>query len=157
MNQTKKKHTVESLFVLIIFAIFMVTSLMIVMIGANVYRGVVADTDANNALRSSCSYIANKVRSADSADAVHVTEINGIEALTIDADYGEESFRTYIYYHEGYLKESFVLEDQPFSPDFGEKVIQVDRFQMQQDGTLLTFSAASDEVPELSLKLNLSA
>ena len=53
MNPSKKNRAIESLFILLIFTVFMVTSLLTVMIGANVYRKVVGGDQINNALRAS--------------------------------------------------------------------------------------------------------
>lgn len=145
MIQSRRGRSVETLFVLIVFCVFMVASLVLVMIGANVYRGVVEDTNANNALRSSFSYLANKVRSADSEGGVHVVTTNGLETLVMDAEYGGTAYRTYIYFEDGYLKELFALRDQEFDPGMGEKVVQTEPLQMREEGGLLVFTSANGQ------------
>ena len=48
MNQrNENKHMVDVLFVIILFCVFAVSALILVMIGANVYKKTVNDMDSN--------------------------------------------------------------------------------------------------------------
>ena len=155
MNPSKKNRAIESLFILLIFTVFMVTSLLTVMIGANVYRKVVGETESNNALRASFSYIANKVRAADANGGVRIEQTDDGPVLCLETDFGGEIFHTYIYHHDGSLREYIAYPEDPFDPQYGDIILEIESFSMEQAGELLTFSASEEDGGKQSLKLRL--
>ena len=56
----KRNHSVDALFALLLYGLFALLSLLLVLIGAQVYRGIVRRTDARSDLRASLSYVANR-------------------------------------------------------------------------------------------------
>jgi hypothetical protein len=150
----KSAHSVETLFTLLVFCLFSVCSLFLVLIGANVYRGIVGDMNANNETRASLSYVSNKVHAAGTGETSLQT-INGKQALVISAQYNGEAYRTYIYEHNGYLMELFTRADNPFTPGDGDKITAISGFQMTQNGNSLNLSATGSDRRTLTLSLQL--
>ena len=105
------RHIVDVLFVLTLFGVFAVSALMIVTIGANVYKKTVANMNNNFTERTAYSYAMEKIRQNDCYDMISVEEIDGIPALAFTQTNGEEEFCTYLYLYEGSLKELFVRKD----------------------------------------------
>ncbi len=151
--QEKRKNAVESLFVLLLFSLFAITSLLIVTIGSNIYHSIVEGTDTNSAVRSSLSYVSNKVRAADSGGNISIQEQDGMEVLIIRQTIEGMVYHTYIYYQDGYLWENFTQAEDFFQPEMGEKVLEVQDFQMKQEGSALHFRAAGANDSGLTLSL----
>ena len=59
----KGKHSVDMVFALLLYGLFALLSLLLVLIGAQVYRSIVRQTEARSDTRASLSYVANKIRS----------------------------------------------------------------------------------------------
>lgn len=60
-----RKHTADTLFVVLLYGLFALLSLLLILIGARVYKRTVEHTEARGDVRASLSYVANKVRAAD--------------------------------------------------------------------------------------------
>ena len=57
----------DMVFALLLYGLFALLSLLLVLIGAQVYRSIVRQTEARSDTRASLSYVANKIRSAEEA------------------------------------------------------------------------------------------
>ncbi len=137
------KHSMSGLFVFLLIGAYMVFSLLLVLIGVQAYKGVVDRTDVNSQVRTTVSYVANKVRAADGM--VLLKEEQGLTVLTIRDDYDEDAYETRIYFNkdesgQGALYEQVAAADEPFDPDLGELVSRVHAFSMTQNGYLLELS-----------------
>lgn len=116
MNQ-EKHFIVDLLFVLALFGVFTVSALVLVTIGAGVYRHTVDDMGNNYEARTSIAYITEKVRQNDNLlsgsgsygeESVSVSALAGQPALMLTQDVNGEIYCTYLYLYNGYLKELFM-------------------------------------------------
>lgn len=148
----KNAHSFDTVFVLSIFCLFAVCSLFLVLIGANDYRGIVGQMDANNETRASLSYVANKVHAAGSGNTA-VETIDGQQALVIASSYNGEEYRTYIYEYKGSLMELFTKAQNPFTPGNGDTITEISAFRMSQAGGKLNLSATGRDRRTLTLSL----
>lgn len=152
---SKNTHSVNAVFVLLIFCLFAVCSLFLVLIGANVYHQIVGKMDSNNETRASLSYVSNKIHSASGRD-VSVASIDGQKTLVIRSDYSGREYKTYIYFHDGYLMEYFTQAENGFSAGSGDKITPVSTFTMDKNGNELSLSVQSQSGRSLSLNLFLT-
>ncbi len=148
-------HAFNAVFVLAVFSLFAVCSLFVVLFGANVYHQMTASLDANNEVRTSLSYVSNKVRAVDGRD-VTVRELGGRQVLVIGRTYGGEAYRTYIYYDRGSLYELFTKAENKFVPGNGDKVTAVSGFSMSKSGGRLILTAAGKDRRTAAVELLLS-
>ena len=138
MKQTQgdsNRHIVDVLFVLALFGVFAACALMLVTIGANVYKKTVANMNDNFTERTAYSYVMEKIRQNDSSDVISIGEIAGVPALTFTRSAGEEEFCTYLYLHEGYLKELFIRKDSFSGTDIlsaGQDIMPLASFTMEE-------------------------
>ena len=65
-TEHEKKHIVDILFVLALFLVFTLSTLTLVLFGANIYQNTVNDMEDNYNARTVCCYILGKFRSNDS-------------------------------------------------------------------------------------------
>lgn len=102
------RHIVDVLFVLALFGVFAASALMLVTLGANIYKQTVASMDNNFTERTVYSYITEKIRQNDTFDAVTAGELDGVPALILTERTDNQEYCTYLYYYDGYLKELYV-------------------------------------------------
>lgn len=105
------RHIVDILFVLALFGVFAASALMLVTLGANVYKQTTADMSRNFSERTAYSYVTEKIRQNDTADAISIEEIDGVQALVFTKRAGEETYCTYLYFYDGHLKELYARKD----------------------------------------------
>ncbi|MCI8376223.1 MAG: DUF4860 domain-containing protein [Lachnospiraceae bacterium] len=139
-----RRHAVNGLLTLLIYGIFALFSLFLVVIGARVYRNIVAAGRENTQLRSSFSYVANKVRmSTRAAGSVRLEEQEGMEVLVLES--GTEGYETRIYYYDGALREAYQASDRPLDPKLGEKLMELSEFRIEETDTGHLVLSAADE------------
>ena len=128
------RHIVDILFVLALFGVFAASALMLVTLGANVYKQTVADMTDNFTERTAYSYVTEKIRQNDTADTVEIGELNGVPALVFTKQSGEETFCTYLYLYDGYLKELYTRKNSFAGNDIlpaGQNILPLNAFTME--------------------------
>ena len=117
MKRSSQRHSIENVFVLVLFAIFAMTIVAVLALGANQYKSLVErDNNAYNK-RIITSYVSAQIRGYDRADAVKVggfaspdvdDEVNTLHLLeTIDGI----RYDLKIYYYQGKVYELFAAEE----------------------------------------------
>ena len=154
MNE-RSPHSVSTVFVLALFSFFAVSSLFLVLIGANVYKGIVADMDANNEMRASLSYVGNKVHAAGT-DGVQLQTFDGQKALVLSSAANGEDYKTYIYEYNGYLMELYTRAQNGFTVGAGDRITPVSGFSMEESGGQLTLSVNGKGHRRLTMDLCLT-
>ena len=139
----KRKYAMDALFALILYGMFTLVSLLLVPIGAQIYRGVVQRTDDRSNVRASLSYVANKVRSSSSAN---LETREGTTVLVLSEQQEEQRVETLIYCYEGKLRELYQMEGKAFVPANGEELAAVSGFSIAQpaDDLLMVTSKDAD-------------
>lgn len=136
----EKRFIVDVLFVLALFGLFAVSALMLVTVGADVYKHTVDDMSSNYETRVSVSYIAEKIRQNDSVTlpengSISIALLGDAPALLLEQEINEEIYNTYLYFHQGYLKEllvrkgSFIGEN---SLTAGQEIMALSSFSISQ-------------------------
>lgn len=126
----KQQHNIESAFVLVLFAVFAMTIVAVLALGANSYRKLVERDNEGYNKRIVTSYVTAKIRDNDISGGVAVGgfssagEDDGIETLHLYQEIEGEKFDTRIYYYEGYIYELLTLEDLEFKPEAGNAVME---------------------------------
>ncbi|MDR3051971.1 MAG: DUF4860 domain-containing protein [Oscillospiraceae bacterium] len=155
------KHSVSTLFIFLLIGMFAVFSLLLVLIGVGAYQGVVNDAQRNAQVRTSLSYIANKVRAADTAGGVSVEDWHGIKALLLREIYDDAQYETRIYYLPneqgpgGGLYEQFVFAGDEWGPESGDRIADIDALTMMEKDGLLTLNLATAAGQSLPMYLRL--
>ena len=132
----KNNHAISGVFVFLLLGIFAIFSTIMVVMGAKAYRGMVEKADVHNSIRVASSYIRTMLRSNDEIGVLRVEDVNGIQTITMENDYGD-IYVTRIYLYDGKLREWFALAEIPFEPANGETVCSLDTMQAElKDGLL---------------------
>ena len=131
-NQEKKTWMVSLVSMVFILGIFAVSALFLVNIGVQVYKNIVTANNDNFELRTSLSYMATKVRQADSAGMIELREIDGVKVLVLGEENEDGAFETYLYFWDGYLYEHFMEKDGYFEPGYGMETFEAASFVMEE-------------------------
>jgi hypothetical protein len=124
------------------------------MIGGNTYRTIVNRMDHNNDLRTSLSYVANKVH-ASGGDGEVRTE-DGFEVLALLQEGGARGYVTYIYTYRGSLCEYYTAQGESFSPELGEEIVSHTALSFKTDGDRLTAVLTQENGSQESVTLRLN-
>lgn len=157
MNQ-ERHFIVDILFVLALFGVFTISALMLVTIGSEVYRHTVDDMGSNYETRTAVAYITEKVRQNDNIIAddnsyntenISISTLAGTPALTLTQSFNNEIYCTYLYLHDGYLKELFMKSDGYLGDDMlaaGQNVMELHSFSIEQvSDNLLSIELSTTE------------
>ncbi len=104
------------MFSFILLGVFVILSLFLVLIGVKVYEGVTQSSSANGEIRSTLSYLSNKVRAFDSEGGVDIEDKNGIGVLSLHQTIKDTDYVTYIYQKNGAIYEYFTEEEGDLPP-----------------------------------------
>lgn len=138
----KKPHSISVLFMLVLFTVFAILSVLLIIIGSNVYGNIVDSQEKNGNGRNVLSYVTNKVRTAESIGQVFIEEKDGIPVLVISG-YEQE---TLIFYKDGKLKEATISAGDDYNLYFGDVIATVDNFtfQINKDTNMLKLTVDID-------------
>ena len=125
-------HMFDVFFILALFCVFAASTWVAFAIGATVSRTATNNLDANFESRTATSYLTEKIRHNDRADAIHLTELDGAPCIALDAVYESVSYTTYLYVWDGYLCEYLARTSEDISPEYGEQILPVQEFTAEQ-------------------------
>lgn len=132
MKTQRFHHVIDFLFAAALFGVFLVSSVMVIAVGAGAYRNITEKSQEDYTLRTSLSYVNEKLRQADSNGALSVGMVGGNTALMLTQDYDGESYTTYIYESNGSLCELFTKSDAPADPDYGTPLLTLSDFGIER-------------------------
>ena len=115
-NSSKK---IDTVFIVSLFVLFAITAILLILIGARQYRFTADSMNRNYEIRTTSSYLTEKVRQSDTITGVSVVDFSIGPALALTSKQNNQAYTTYIYYYDGSLKELFVKEDTAFTPSAG--------------------------------------
>ena len=144
---------ISGAFVFALLSAFAILSILIVLLGARVFRTVEDNAAMNQQTRTPLMYLANKVRSHDTGALVEVFDGPEGSVVSLGALYAGEQYNTYIFYSQGKLMEYFGKADAGFRPEFGEAMLDVSGFSAVLEGDLMALSVVSPDGVEHTLHL----
>lgn len=142
-----QKHNIEGAFVLVLFAVFAVTIVAVLALGANSYKSLVErDNEAYNK-RIITSYISAKIRSNDEQGTIAVggfanpEEKDGVDTLHLYQMIEGQKFDMRIYYYEGHIYELFTIADNEIEPEAGNPIMEAKALSFEQEGAVIRISS----------------
>ncbi len=129
----EKKHTIDFLFVITLFFVFSISSLLLIVFGAKIYQNTVEKMQSNYQERTSLAYISEKIKQHDAHNAVTIETYQGIDSLVLSETIGESTYYTYIYYYDGYIRELLTADPGDLGPNAGNKIIEATDFFIKEE------------------------
>lgn len=117
------RHMIDIIFVLSLFCVFTVSSAVILLFGADIYKNTAYSMDFSFSSRTSAAYVTEKVRQSDTYDSICIDESKGYERLVMTREIDGVTYATSLYEHDGFLCELFAREDIALPADAGQQVI----------------------------------
>lgn len=139
-SRSEKQHTIDILFVLILFCVFALSTLVVVYIGSSVYSSTVDTMDINFHNHVALDYIVEKVHQGDHGQNIELQKKDDIEVLSIHETYYKKAYTTYIYLYDNQLKELFISDEESFNKEDGENIMEIDSLSMKIDNDILSVS-----------------
>jgi hypothetical protein len=158
MENGKNTIKLESIFTLLLFAVFAGAVLLVLLLGVKSCRALAERGDAAYQSRTCVQYIAAKVRHSDSGGNVFVDDFSDdsdISTLFLAQEIDGALYYTRIYYYDGHICELFSLADAKVNPLDGNSVLESSGLQFNMDGNLLAVSASDENGRVTSLTLNI--
>ena len=134
------KSSISSLAALTVFTLFAACALCVLLSGAGVFRRLVARGQESYALRTCTQYISTRVRQCENGARLRVEPFGETQALVLEEDVDGEVYVTVVYCHDGWLRELFFARNGSFSPQDGEKLIQMEQLRFACSNEELTVS-----------------
>ena len=116
---------IDTIFVLIIFSVFALSVLMVLILGASIYKNMTDIKREDQGERSLLSYIWTKVKNGDKAESIHIGDFHGQSALYFDEEIVGIKYTTAIYQYEGWVYELFSEVGIDFLPEDGVQVMRI--------------------------------
>lgn len=132
-----KKSNLAGVFVLLVFAVFMVSVLMILLNGADTLKSLTDRDQQTYSQRTAVQYLATRVRQADCSGAVRTAESYGTSLLVLTEEIEGMSYETLVYCYDGYLREMLCPAGVDLPLEFGEKILPAERFSVYMEDSLL--------------------
>lgn len=128
-----KKSNLTGVFVLLIFAVFMASVLLVLLSGVDTVQKLTQRDQRTYHRRTAVQYISTRIRQADEIGAVSTEK----DTLILTENLDGVSYETRIYCCNGYLREIFCEAGAALAPDFGEEVLPMNHFQITQENNLI--------------------
>lgn len=140
---------------LTLFGVFAVCVLLVLLLGADVYQRLTERDSHGYDRRTAAQYITTKVRQADVAESICVSEFDGVETLVFVEEIGGEVYETKLYCYEGWLMELFSAAGNDLSPADGEKILETEAVDFTLEDGLLQVNITMADGTEQALSLHL--
>ena len=144
-EKIKRKHMIDLLFPIALFLVLAASSLFLVILAANVYRKSVAWEESNYGSRTCLSYVTEKIRQSDTDGGVETGTFDGIPCLILRQNFGDQAYATYLYSYEGQLCELFVQEGADVHAPDGQRILEVNNFNITEQEKGIFKISCSDE------------
>ena len=151
-------RTIQNVFVLLLLSLFACLATFLVTMGAQAYRSAVERADENNNTRIMTAVVRSAVWAEDGGEvSVETYPESGITALCIAEEYDGDRYIKRLYCVDGYLYESFMSEENPFNPEYGEDLCALRDFVPSISGKRLTVRLTSVDGIEREIRMYLRA
>ena len=142
----REKHTSGlGLAMIGIAAIFLAGFFLLVVFGAQSYRGTVSGRGENMDTRALAAYLPTVVRGSDRAGAITPREDPVLGDVLVIAD-GESGYATHLYRFEGMLMEDYARIGAALSPERAQRIAATARFEVELTDKLIVVETDAGRV-----------
>lgn len=133
MNFKKEnRHMIDILFVISLFCVFAFSALMLVIIGADIYKSTVTHMEENYTTRTSYAYLSEKIRQKDNLDGISIVQFGDGDALALSEEIADNHYYTYLYLYDGSLRELFSATPESLGPEAGQEIMDCASFSITE-------------------------
>ena len=130
------RHSSQLIFTISLFLLYVIMAILVILCGANVHEQVHENSMMNNNIRTSISYIREKIHQGDMHGNISSSHIayndNPLDVLSITSTYDLRDYITYIYCHDNQLYELFTSADAAFTPTAGTALTDIKAMTIEE-------------------------
>ncbi len=149
----QKGQTVNLLFTMLLFLVFVLCALFTVLIGGKVYENINSRIQENYSGQVILNYVANKVRQGDQRGSVAVKTIEDTPVLELSQEIEGRKFITWIYYKDGAVRELFTNEGSGLGLKDGLEIAECQGLIFTKDESVLEVQVTGSAVGSLLLNI----
>ena len=132
-----KKSNLTGVLVLLVFAVFMVSVLLVLLSGADTVQKLTDRDQRTYHHRTAVQYLTTRIRQSDRAGAVSTDNSGDVSTLVLTEDIDGYPYETRIYCYDGYLREMFCPAGLGLAPGFGEEILPMEDFRVVLEDNML--------------------
>lgn len=130
-------HSIDSLFVLLLFGLFIIMAMLVTAYGATAYKNSAKQSDKRFNTQTCINYVTAKVRANNEKGKISVTDLDSVNALCITDSFGGQEYNTYIYQYEGKVRELFINSAASIDLGAGSELTDAENLTFLQENGLL--------------------
>lgn len=136
-------RSLDNIFILVLAGIFLLTSVALVVLGADIYKKTASANQDAYQIRTASLYFDQKIHSADANGAIELSALeSGQQALVLK----EADYETWIFLSDGQLREATVRSGTVVTESFGQPVLDLDSLEfLPLKNNLLRITAVSPQ------------
>lgn len=139
----EKPSRITDVLALLCLTVFALCVLLVLLTGADSYRKLVDKGEASYDRRTALQYLTTRVRQAET---VETGTLEGCEALILGETIDGETYTTWVYCYDGWLRELYAVPGAKLPPKAGEAILEAESFGLMLEGNLLTVTLDADEL-----------
>ena len=125
----RKQHSIDFVFVLLLFCFFTFSSLSVVQIGFKVYQSITTTMENNFQINTPSQYVIEKIHRDYFQGNIELTIIDNKNALAIHTS---DNYVTYLYQDTNKLKEFFTQETIKPTLASGDAIMDLDDLKIEK-------------------------
>ena len=149
----QKGRTLNLLFTMLLFLVFVLCALFTVLIGGKVYENINSRIQENYSSQVILNYVANKVRQGDQAGSVAVKTIEDTQVLELTQEIDGRKFITWIYYEDGAVRELFTSEGSGLGLKDGLEIAKCQGLTFSKENFVLKIQVTGSRSGSLLLNI----
>lgn len=132
----QEEHSGLGLMMIGIAALFLAGFFLLVVFGAQSYRGTVAESGGNRDSRALLAYLATVAKANDAEGAIRLRSDPTFGDVLVIAD-GDTGFATQLFCSDGALMEDYCRIDAALSPERAQRIAATERFEIKLENGLI--------------------
>ena len=142
----------QTLIVLTLFGAYAVSAMILSAIGADIYSIGASNIENNYDMRTGALYLSEKIRQNDVENSIRIDQISGRDALVLTENKSGMGYESWIYVHNGYLREILLPPKSQFNPSAGQVIMPMKMIEADFNEQLLNITLyMTDEITEISI------
>lgn len=141
----KTKHTIDLLFPIVLFVIFTLSAVVVILLATRIYESTTSSSSLNSVSRTALTYISEKIHANDHLTSIDIESFDGVDAIALHHVGEKEGYTTYIYFHDGSLKELFIKDSVPPTTALGDSIAKLSEFSIKQLNSSLFLLSCVDQ------------
>lgn len=142
----------DGLIALLLFGVFAACLLAVLLTGAGAYKRLNTRNEETYTRRTCMQYVANRVHQAARPADVMVESFGSGDCLSI---IDQDEFITRVYYYDGYLMELYNSTSFTFSPQDGERIMEIGGLGLSLEDGMLTVTVTDNTGQNSEMVLSL--